>query len=98
MHMFNDSLDNWRVSLMTKYVIDDIIYKYYIIDFTFIKRFDTKIVLHHRCQSPRLVNKTPLQYTIPTCQSMLSVYAMHSIKLSEMCIERKDFSPRILVR
>ena len=44
-YMFNESLNNWRISLMH-------------IDITFIKRFDPKIVLPHRYQILRPMNKT----------------------------------------
>ena len=36
------------------------------IDITFIKRLDPKIRLPHRCQIPRLANKTPPQSIMPT--------------------------------
>ena len=42
-HMFNDNLDDRRISLMAD--------RYYI----YIKRFDPKIVLLHRCQILRQI-------------------------------------------
>ena len=85
MRMFNDSLYTQRISLMT--------YSTFILaGITMFKHIDPKFWLPHRCQSMRLMNKTPLQYTKATGSK--NVVCHIPINSPELQIER---SPLILV-
>ena len=58
------------------------------IDITFIKRLDPKIVLPHRCQILRLMNKTPPQSTMPTGSEQVVGPRDAPRNSPELCIER----------